>query len=193
IKQEAAVPVSFFMRFFPSYLVLIIHKNGRQGGRILHRYRRIVNLCVFILITVAAFNTTDYNPFMENEVEKMSQSIIEVANTNNHLYKEIQQKKDEYAEAPENAVIDKVWKKTPGRNGIKVDVEESYEQMKEEGEFDESLLVFEEIPPEKTFADLPAAPVYRGHPEKEMVAFLINVSWGTEYIPDILTILKEQN
>src|SRR5699024_12797088 len=99
---------------------------------------------------------------MENEVEKMSQSIIEVANTNNHLYKEIQQKKDEYAEAPENVVRDKVWKKTPGRNGIKVDVEESYEQMKEDGGFDESLLVVEEMPQQKTIADIAAGPRSRG-------------------------------
>src|SRR5690625_7384070 len=65
--------------------------------------------------------------------------------------------------------------------------------MKKKGTFDESLLVFEQTPPEVTFKDLPASPVYRGHPEKEMVALLINVSWGTEHIPDILNTLKEHN
>lgn len=159
----------------------------------MYRYRRVVNLCVFLLIAVAAFNTTDYNPFTQHEAEKLSHSIVKVANTKNSLYKEIQQKKHDYAEAPKNATIDKVWKKTPGRNGLKVDVEKSYEQMEKQGVFDESLLAFEEVPPEKTFEDLPAAPVYRGHPEKEMVALMINVSWGTEYIPEILTTLKEQN
>src|SRR5699024_9915733 len=52
---------------------------------------------------------------------------------------------------------------------------------------------YKEEPPNVSLNDLSAAPIYRGHPKKEMVAFLINVSWGTEYIPDILTVLKEKN
>src|SRR5699024_12881552 len=35
------------------------------------------------------------------------------------LYKEIKRKATKYNEAPKNAVIDRVWKKTPGRNGRK--------------------------------------------------------------------------
>ncbi len=41
--------------------------------------------------------------------------------------------------------------------------------------------------------ELPAAPIYRGHPDKNMVALMINVSWGKEYIPPILNTLKENN
>src|SRR5699024_6545734 len=64
--------------------------------------------------------------------------------------------------------------------------------MQKKGKFDESLLVYRQIPPEISLEDLPASPIYRGHPEKEMVTFLINVSWGTEYIPHILEVLKEK-
>lgn len=158
----------------------------------MYRYRRLINLCVFVLILAVAFNT-NYNPFIENDAEKLSHEIVNVTKTEDVLYKEIQQKKSMYTEAPQDAKIDKVWKKTPGRNGVKVDVKKSYDQMKKEGEFDESLLVYEQAPPKVTFKDLPSSPIYRGHPEKEMVAFLINVSWGTEYIPDILSILKEND
>src|SRR5699024_4015096 len=49
------------------------------------------------------------------------------------------------------------------------------------------------FPPKVLLKDLPAAPIYRGHPKKEMVALAINVSWGTEYVPTILKILKEAN
>src|SRR5699024_8618333 len=35
------------------------------------------------------------------------------------------------------------------------------------------------------------APIYRGHPEKNMVAFMINVSWGAEHVPQILEILND--
>src|SRR5699024_6681309 len=37
-----------------------------------------------------------------------------------------------------------------------------------------------------------AAPIYRGHPEKEMVTFLINVAWGTEHLPKILKVLEDK-
>src|SRR5699024_12731219 len=46
------------------------------------------------------------------------------------LYKEKKRKATKYNEAPKNAVIDRVWKKTQGRTGIKVNVEESYQKMK---------------------------------------------------------------
>lgn len=109
------------------------------------------------------------------------------------LLEEIRKKVHEYEEAPTDACIDRVWKKTPGRNGLKVLVNESYQKMKKHGKFDPTLIVFEEIPPKVTLKDLPAAPIYRGHPEKRMVSFLINVSWGEAYIPDILNTLKEHD
>lgn len=104
---------------------------------------------------------------------------------------EIEEKSKEFEQPPVDAYIDDVWKKTPGRNGIKVNIDKSYEKMKDKGVFDESLLVYKEIPPKVKLADLQASPIYRGHPEKEMVSFLINVSWGTEYIPDILKTLND--
>lgn len=106
------------------------------------------------------------------------------------LLTEIKERLSEFEEEPEDAYIDRVWKKTPGRNGLRVLVSESYQKMKKEGKFNESLLVFEEIPPKISLGDLPASPIYRGHPEKEMVSFLINVSWGTEHIPGILKTLN---
>src|SRR5690606_34025915 len=45
--------------------------------------------------------------------------------------------------------------------------------------------------PNKHLNDLQAAPIYRGHPEKQMVAFLINVSWGEEHIPEMLKVLSK--
>lgn len=107
------------------------------------------------------------------------------------LMTEIKNRLDAYEEKPQDAYIDRVWKKTPGRNGLRVLVEESYNNMKHDGKFNESLLAYEEVSPEITLGDLPPAPIYRGHPEKKMVAFLINVSWGGEHIPTILETLKK--
>ncbi|WP_077326218.1 polysaccharide deacetylase family protein [Virgibacillus siamensis] len=155
----------------------------------MHRYQSFVHICVFVFIVLIAFND-DYNPFMMNEAETFSNTVIK---SEDSLYQEIKAKRDKYSKPPVNAYIDRVWKKTPGLNGIQVNVDKSYEQMKETGEFDKTLLVYEQIPPKKTLDELPAAPIYRGNPKKNMVAFLINVSWGTEHIPEILTILKKHN
>ena len=38
---------------------------------------------------------------------------------------------------------------------------------------------------------MPPEPIYRGNPEKPMIALLINVAWGNEYIPEILKILNQ--
>ncbi|RWZ60444.1 hypothetical protein EQV77_03890 [Halobacillus fulvus] len=107
------------------------------------------------------------------------------------LYKTIEENKSEYERPAEDAWIDSVWKKTPGINGRIVDVQASYEKMKKEGKFNEKLLVYKIIKPEVMLKDLPASPIYRGHPDKEMVSFLINVSWGEAYIPDMVETLSE--
>lgn len=150
------------------------------------RYQKLVHLCVFVILVSLVYNGGYYplqpiDPVMYQEAAKRE----------NPLYKEIESRSEELSEEPQDAYIDNVWKKTPGRNGLKVDINESYDKMKEEGVFDPSLIVYKEIPPEVSLDDLPAAPIYRGNPEKDMVALLINVSWGTEHIPAILNTLKD--
>ncbi|MBM7552701.1 polysaccharide deacetylase family protein [Thalassobacillus pellis] len=109
----------------------------------------------------------------------------------NSLYNEIKSKSEKYNKPPEVAYIDKVWKKTPGRNGKQVNVDKSFKNMKKLGKFNPDLLVYDKLSPSVSLDDLPPAPIYRGHPEKNMVTLLINVSWGNEYIPSMLKTLKE--
>ena len=156
----------------------------------MRHYQTYVNMLIFIILIGLSFNTS-YNPFLMNHIETFS--IQTVSKSDDELYKEVKEKSKLYNEEPEDAYIDKIWKKTPGRNGVKVNIDKSYSQIKKEGRVDKSLLTYEEVSPKVSLNDLSAAPIYRGHPKKDMVAFLINVSWGTEYIPDILTILKEEN
>ena len=92
---------------------------------------------------------------------------------------------------PIDAKIDRVWKAIPGYNGLAVDIDASYEQMEAEGIFDEKKIVYKEIPPNIHLDDLDPEPIYRGNPQKPMVAFLINVAWGNEYIPPILKTLED--
>lgn len=155
-------------------------------------YRKYINLCLFIIIVALSYNSYSnmtQNPIQINEevMTTLSKEVIK----EDSLYKEIEQKSKDYYEAPVDAYIDRVWKKTPGRNGLEVNIEKSYEKMKEKGEFDEALLVYNQIPPKVKLNDLEPSPIYRGNPEKQMVSFLINVSWGTEHIPTILKTLNE--
>ncbi|WP_080874715.1 polysaccharide deacetylase family protein [Oceanobacillus timonensis] len=153
------------------------------------RYFKYVHVLVFLILIFTVFDIR-YNPF-QTETVAVDPLEIEVNAPKDALYMEIDQKKDTYQEDAENAYIDEVWKKTPGRNGLEVNVEESYQKMQEANKWDEDLLVFNETSPEILLEDLEPSPIYRGHPEKEMVSFLINVSWGDAYIPEMLQILKE--
>lgn len=154
----------------------------------MHAYKKYVNTFLFIIIIFVSFSN-QHNPF----VFTSTNNEIEVAKNTDPLYQEINKaaKGDTFKEAAEDAYIDRVWKKTPGRNGKEINVEKSYQKMKDDGSFKEELLVYKKISPTISLEDLPAAPIYRGHPEKDMVAFNINVSWGAEYIPSILETLKE--
>ncbi|RYG73834.1 hypothetical protein EU245_04575 [Lentibacillus lipolyticus] len=158
----------------------------------MHRYRGLVHVFIFTLLVIASFGNS-YNPFKTNEAATFSHTVSDVSKQENPLFEEIKRKRSDYEKEPENAVIHKVWKKMPGLNGLKVNLDKSYEQMQKEGVFDEALLAYEQIPPEVSMDELPPAPIYRGHPDKNMVAFLINVSWGKEYIPPILNTLKKNN
>lgn len=91
---------------------------------------------------------------------------------------------------PIDAKIDPVWKAIPGYNGLMVDQEKSAKRMGLT--FDEKNIVWKEVPPEVHLSDLPPSPIYRGNPEKPMVALLINVAWGNEFIELILNTLQER-
>jgi len=176
-----------FALFISCPPVSYIFMRGEIG---MYRYRRLIHVAVFIMLILLTFNFRD-NPFIFDEADTVSQPILKVKDKETDLYKRIIQAKSSYEIEPQDAYIDRVWKKTPGRNGLQVNVEKSYENMKDEQTFNKSLLVFEEVKPGKSLKDLPASPIFRGHPNKDMVGFFINVSWGTEYIPDILNTLKQ--
>lgn len=107
------------------------------------------------------------------------------------LYKKIKTYKDQHKTEPIDAKIDRVWKAIPGYNGLDVDIEASYKNMKANGDFNKNKIIFRETSPKIHLDDLEPSPIYRGNPEKPMVALLINVAWGNEYIPGILKILDD--
>ncbi|AST92012.1 hypothetical protein BC6307_12365 [Sutcliffiella cohnii] len=142
---------------------------------------------VFCLIAIISYQTT---PYFNNSI---STSIVaqEVAGIKDSLMLEIEEKASAYEIPPQDARIDKVWKAVPGYNGRTVDIKASYEKMKKSGVFDEKKLVFKQLSPQIHLKDLSASPIYKGHEDKKMVSFIVNVAWGNEYIPDMLETLKK--
>lgn len=132
-------------------------------------------------------------PSVNRYIASLQQQSMVAMKGHDKLYAEIVEKAKQYEIPPQDAVIDKVWKAIPGYNGLKVDVQASYESMKKDGKFDERKLVYKQVSPRVHLDDLPPEAIYRGHPDKPMVALLINVAWGNEYIPKMLDILKKHH
>ncbi|WP_252504193.1 polysaccharide deacetylase family protein [Sporosarcina sp. Marseille-Q4943] len=142
------------------------------------------------LLLVGAFLVT-LGSFTVPRTAMFHDSTMKNAVKNEALYQEIESYSEQHEIKPVDAKVDTVWKAMPGYNGLRVDVKASYAKMKKAGKFDESKLVFEEVPPAVHLDDLEPQPIFRGNPEKPMVSLNINVAWGNEFIPPILKILDE--
>ncbi|MFC0524188.1 polysaccharide deacetylase family protein [Pontibacillus salicampi] len=153
--------------------------------------RKMSTVLVFAVMVVISYGAFQ-NPYSKDFVSSIKDSTLPVAKpADDALWQEIKEKASSYEKKAQNAKIDRVWKKIPGLNGLAVDEEASYQKMKKKGSFDPSLFQYKQITPDIQLKDLPAAPIYRGHPDKQMVSLNINVSWGEEYIPEMLNILKK--
>ncbi|OIK13929.1 hypothetical protein BIV60_12515 [Bacillus sp. MUM 116] len=147
----------------------------------------------FMLICLAGWISVN-NPIVNPYVETLKESAIMVSKQNsNPLYENIVKNAAKYEIPPSDAKIDRVWKAIPGYNGLKVDILASYKKMKNKDQYDEKKLVFTQINPKVHLRDLPPSPIYKGHPDKPMVSFIINVAWGNEYLSDMLATLKRHH
>ncbi|GAE29297.1 polysaccharide deacetylase family protein [Alkalihalobacillus hemicellulosilyticus] len=154
--------------------------------------KKFIHICTFAIVVLISFSFVQ-NPFSTHYLHTLKYESEAVLNEQDPLYKQIMVSAKEYEEPAIDARIDRVWKAVPGYNGIRVDIDATYERVKGDMQFDERKIVFEEVAPSIHLDDLPPAAIYKGNEEKQMVAFLINVAWGNEYIPDILKTLKKHN
>jgi probable sporulation protein (polysaccharide deacetylase family) len=95
--------------------------------------------------------------------------------------------------APIDAKIDRVWKAIPGYNGLEVDIEQSLKLAAQHPDQDPPPVVTKEIPAKVNLDDLGPNPIYKGNPHKPMVALMINVAWGEEYLPAMLDTLRKEH
>jgi probable sporulation protein (polysaccharide deacetylase family) len=147
---------------------------------------------IFIIICLSAWITVS-NPVVNKYVASLKEAALLVANQPDPLYQSITKHTSTYTIPPSDATVDRVWKAIPGYNGLMVDIDASYKNMKNKGVYDEKKLVFLQTKPKIHLHDLPPSPIYKGHPDKPMVTFIINVAWGNEYLAEILATLKKNN
>ena len=77
--------------------------------------------------------------------DKISMILID----NSSLMKKIKEEKDKFEVSSIDAIIDAEFI-VPGKNGLKVNLLESYHQMKKDNRFDKDKLVFDEVIPEQS-------------------------------------------
>lgn len=153
---------------------------------------KLKHLIGFVLIAILTLSLIN-NPLTKSYFSQLKTDAEYIPTKQNDLYDYIVKVAKNYSIKPKDAVNDRVWKATPGYNGVEVDIKASYHNMKKDGKFDENKLVYKQISPKVHIKDLPPAPIYRGNPDKPMVSFLINVAWGNEFLQPILKTLKDNS
>ena len=115
--------------------------------------------------------------------------MIDLLKNNDPIMKTIKSKEDSFKVDAVNAKVteDKV---TPGLNGTKINLDESFNQMKKYGAYNESLMVFEEVKPEVSIKDNYNKFITGGNPDINNVSLIFKVFRDDE-VDDILNILEE--
>lgn len=155
--------------------------------------RQIMIWLVFIGLFVVTFGSLGSykNLYLSQFFPQKSDILPTLVKHNDPLMAQIKAYSQTHYVKPINARLDPVWKAIPGYNGRSVNLNASYNNMKESHKFDPAKIVYQETQPQVHLSDLSPHPVYRGNPNKPMVALLINVTKGNEYIPQILKTLNQ--
>lgn len=106
------------------------------------------------------------------------------------IYQQIEEVASEYEIAPVNAIIDSE-NIIPGISGKKVNIDQSYINMKRLGEFNEGLLVFDEVIPEISSLKQYDKYIVKGNQNSDSVSFVFTVLEST-YLNKVMEILKEK-
>jgi probable sporulation protein (polysaccharide deacetylase family) len=147
----------------------------------------VIYLISFTFILTLANSTP-----IETYITSLKQKSVPVDQIGeDSLTREIKQLAEQIEQPPIDAIIDRVWKAIPGYNGLKVDLQKSYQLSQKIGRVNLDTLVIDEIEPKVQLNDLPPSPIYRGNSKKPMASLMVNVAWGTEYVKEMLGIFEE--
>lgn len=80
----------------------------------------------------------------------------------------------------------------PDLNGFEIDAEKTAEKIRSAKKGENIVPVWHDLPAQETLLDYAVLPIYQGNPLKTQVALVINVSWGNEYLEEMLDILEQE-
>ena len=108
-----------------------------------------------------------------------------------NLKNELAKVQRDYNVPPSDAKFDRWWKLIPGVNGVQLNIDKTL--LHATADPATTMLYFKQIPARITASSFGAAPIYRGNEQKQQMALMFNVAWGTEYVPQILRILQDNH
>ena len=118
-------------------------------------------------------------------------SAVDIVKRNDPIMKEIIETSKEYfqdsvdATLIENNII-------PGISGIQVDIDKSYEKMKNYGSYNSGLLSFEEIIPTISTSNTYNKFIIKGNSIRQNISLIFKLN-TTNYIDEVLEILKDKD
>lgn len=153
---------------------------------------RAASILLSVVFMVVLVQTPVIESYVASVKNHKSIQVFHYFDEENPLYERVKKEAAKYYIKPIDARVDRVWKAIPGLNGREVNIEETVRRTLRQKDQSKIVWVYREIPPKVSLSDLGPQPVYRGNERKKTVALMVNVAWGTEYIPDMLKILKEE-
>ncbi|MGA9173991.1 MAG: polysaccharide deacetylase family protein [Thermoactinomyces sp.] len=154
---------------------------------------RAASMILSVAFIVMLVQTPVIESYVATVKNHQSIQVFHYLDEENPLFERVKNEAPKHYIKPIDSRIDRVWKAIPGLNGREVNIEETVKRTLQQKDQTKIAWVYREIPPRVSLSDLGAQPIYRGNEQKKAVALMVNVAWGTEYIPAMLKILKEEN
>ncbi|MBD1373480.1 polysaccharide deacetylase family protein [Hazenella sp. IB182357] len=153
---------------------------------------RVASFFLSVLIVVLLTNLEPITAYVDAVKEDQAVAVFQSTSQIDPLYDEVKQKASEKERKPIDARVDSVWKLIPGLDGREVNIAKTVAKTKMK-QTKEIQWVYEEISPEVNLEDIKGQPIYRGNADKKAVSIMVNVAWGTQYLPEMIKIFDEEN
>lgn len=90
-----------------------------------NKLKHLIGFALIAILTLSIIN----NPLSKSYLTQLTDAE-NIPTKQNDLYDYIVRVAKNYSIKPQDAVNDRVWKATPGYNGVEVDIKASYDNMK---------------------------------------------------------------
>ena len=139
--------------------------------------KKVLEVAVVLMLIAFSFYYTD--------------KAVAIVEQNDPIMKQINQQSAQYEEAAIDATIDEKYM-IPGYSGLMVNTEESFQKMKQYGDYNESLLVFKEVTPAISIEEYYDRYISSGNGFTDNVALVFKVD-TLDYLQEVTAILAKNN